>query len=133
MNKITGKVSDISEYQGVSFLTLKTEEDNITLKLLTLETPKKIEISQKIILGVKASSILLSKSDNKDILVSNSIKMQINDIDRGEIVSSLTLERGDILWECITPAEIAKKLNPKEYVYALFKANDITIMEIIDG
>ena len=124
---IKAKISAIEQTGGVSVFEFSAE--NLSLKMLSLENLQNLKIGDEVRLGFKSSDVFVAASPLLDCSVSNEIKAQISDIQRGQITSSLHLNAGEFEFESIISTSSLKRLNlaPGDQIYAYVKATSLYI------
>ena len=65
---------------------------------------------------------------------SNQLQVQITSIERGKLLSSILLKLGSFSLESMTSTDAVERLDLKEgdEVIALIKANELSILEVLD-
>ena len=124
---IKAKISAIEQTGGVSVFEFSAE--NLSLKMLSLENLQNLKIGDEVWLGFKSSDVFVATSPLLNCSVSNEIKAQISDIQRGQITSSLHLNAGEFEFESIISTSSLKRLNlaPGDQIYAYVKATSLYI------
>ena len=124
---IKAKISAIEQTGGVSVFEFSAE--NLRLKMLSLENLQNLKIGDEVWLGFKSSDVFVATSPLLNCSVSNEIKAQISDIQRGQITSSLHLNAGEFEFESIISAASLKRLNLAlgDQIYAYVKATSLYI------
>ena len=124
---IKAKISAIEQTGGVSVFEFSAE--NLSLKMLSLENLQNLKIGDEVRLGFKSSDVFVAPSPLLNCSVSNEIKAQISDIQRGQITSSLHLNAGEFEFESIISAASLKRLNLAlgDQIYAYVKATSLYI------
>jgi molybdenum import ATP-binding protein modC len=124
---IKAKISAIEQTGGVSVFEFSAE--NLSLKMLSLENLQNLKIGDEVWLGFKSSDVFVATSPLLNCSVSNEIKAQISDIQRGQITSSLHLNAGEFEFESIISAASLKRLNLAlgDQIYAYVKATSLYI------
>lgn len=124
---IKAKISAIEQNDGVSVFEFSAE--NLSLKMLSLENLQNLKIGDEVRLNFKSSDVFVATSPLLNCSVSNEIKAQISDIQRGQITSSLHLNAGEFEFESIISAASLKRLNlaPGDQIYAYVKATSLYI------
>ncbi len=124
---IKAKISAIEQNDGVSVFEFSAE--NLSLKMLSLENLQNLKIGDEVWLGFKSSDVFVATSALLNCSVSNEIKAQISDIQRGQITSSLHLNAGKFEFESIISTASLKRLNlaPGDQIYAYVKATSLYI------
>lgn len=105
-----------------------------TLKMMNLELNKDVQIGRKVILGVKATNVIISRNLVEEISLSNQLKATIKSIENGELLSSLYLESNNTFFESIITVDSSKRMNLKkdDEIVILIKASDISIKEVLN-
>ena len=124
---IKAKISAIEQTGGVSVFEFSAE--NLSLKMLSLENLQNLKIGDEVWLGFKSSDVFVATSPLLNCSVSNEIKAQISDIQRGQITSSLHLNAGEFEFESIISTSSLKRLNLAlgDQIYAYVKATSLYI------
>ena len=124
---IKAKISAIEQTGGVSVFEFSAE--NLSLKMLSLENLQNLKIGDEVRLGFKSSDVFVATSLLLNCSVSNEIKAQISDIQKGQITSSLHLNAGKFEFESIISTASLKRLNlaPGDQIYAYVKATSLYI------
>ena len=124
---IKAKISAIEQNDGVSVFEFSAE--NLSLKMLSLENLQNLKIGDEVRLSFKSSDVFVATSPLLNCSVSNEIKAQISDIQRGRITSSLHLNAGKFEFESIISTSSLKRLNlaPGNQIYAYVKATSLYI------
>ena len=124
---IKAKISAIEQTGGVSVFEFSAE--NLSLKMLSLENLQNLKIGDEVWLNFKSSDIFVATSPLLNCSVSNEIKAQISDIQRGQITSSLHLNAGEFEFESIISTSSLKRLNLAlgDQIYAYVKATSLYI------
>ena len=124
---IKAKISAIEQTGGVSVFEFSAE--NLSLKMLSLENLQNLKIGDEVRLGFKSSDVFVSTSPLLNCSVSNEIKAEISDIQKGQITSSLHLNAGKFEFESIISTASLKRLNlaPGDQIYAYVKATSLYI------
>ena len=124
---IKAKISAIEQTGGVSVFEFSAE--NLSLKMLSLENLQNLKIGDEVRLGFKSSDVFVATSPLLNCSVSNEIKAEISDIQKGEITSLLHLNAGEFELESIISTSSLKRLNlaPGDQIYAYVKATSLYI------
>lgn len=133
MNKIPGKIVEISSSENISLIAVDT--GSRVLYVLVVETPetaKYLKIGEKIYLLIKETEVALAREiQNCQTSFLNQINCIVEKIILGKVLSKIVLNCETCQLKAILPTEAIKqmKLKENENVVALIKANEITIME----
>ncbi|WP_122866547.1 TOBE domain-containing protein [Campylobacter showae] len=124
---IKAKISAIEQNDGVSVFEFSAE--NLSLKMLSLENLQNLKIGDEVRLNFKSSDVFVATSPLLDCSVSNEIKAEISNIQKGQITSSLHLNAGKFEFESIISTASLKRLNlaPGDQIYAYIKATSLYI------
>lgn len=124
---IKAKISAIEQNDGVSVFEFSAE--NLSLKMLSLENLQNLKIGDEVRLNFKSSDVFVATSPLLNCSVSNEIKAEISNIQKGEITSSLHLNAGKFEFESIISTASLKRLNltPGDQIYAYVKATSLYI------
>ena len=124
---IKAKISAIEQTGGVSVFEFSAE--NLSLKMLSLENLQNLKIGDEVWLNFKSSDVFVATSPLLNCSVSNEIKAEISDIQKGQITSSLHLNAGEFEFESIISTSSLKRLNlaPGDQIYAYVKATSLYI------
>ena len=97
--------------------------------MVSLELNQNIKIDTEVILGVKPTNIILSKTYFTNISCKNQIKATITNIEKGEIVALITLQVHNTVLESIILVDVCNKLelNYFDDVVLLIKESDLYI------
>ena len=124
---IKAKISAIEQNDGVSVFEFSAE--NLSLKMLSLENLQNLKIGDEVWLNFKSSDVFVATSPLLNCSVSNEIKAEISDIQKGQITSSLHLNAGEFEFESIISTSSLRRLNltPGDQIYAYVKATSLYI------
>ena len=124
---IKAKISAIEQTGGVSVFEFSAE--NLSLKMLSLENLQNLKIGDEVWLGFKSSDVFVATSPLINCSVSNEIKAEISNIQKGQITSSLHLNAGKFEFESIISTASLKRLNLAlgDQIYAYVKATSLYI------
>ena len=124
---IKAKISAIDENDGVSVFEFNAA--NLSLKMLSLENLQNLKIGDEVWLGFKSSDVFVATSPLLNCSVSNEIKAEISNIQKGQITSSLHLNAGKFEFESIITTASLKRLNLAlgDQIYAYVKATSLYI------
>lgn len=105
-----------------------------TLKMMSLDLNKNVQIGKKVKLAVKPTNISIAKNLFGEISLSNQIVVNIKNVENGQLLSSIILEVNDTIFESIITADSSKRMNlqKNEQVTILIKASDLSILEVLN-
>ncbi len=138
MSKLIATVTNIESVGELNIVTFICNDE--TLKMMSLDLNESIQIGKRVVLVCKPTSVALAKPtiDHKVfsemLSYANQIKVQVSSMDVGHLLSSIKLQFGDFSLESIiTSASVQRmKLNEKDELLALIKANELSIQEVLD-
>jgi len=130
MNTIKAVVTNIQSADNLSIVTFQAQNTQMRMMSLGLNTP--IKIDSKVILGVKASSILIAKDLSGMISSSNQLKCVVKSVKNGELLSSLNLSFNDSLIQSVITKDSSLKMNLQkdDNVLAIIKSSELSIVEV---
>ena len=107
---------------------------NQTLKMMSLDLSKDIQIDKKVKLSVNPSNVIIAKNLFGEISLSNQLVATINSIENGELLSSVILNIENIYFESIITVDSSKRMNLQkgDKVTMLIKASNLSIEEILN-
>ena len=105
-----------------------------TLKMMSLDLNKNVQIGKKVKLAVKPTNISIAKNLFGEISLSNQLVVNIKSIENGQLLSSIILEVNATIFESIITADSSKRMNlqKNEQVTILIKASDLSILEVLN-
>jgi molybdate transport system regulatory protein len=131
MNTITGIISEIQSYEGISLV--KVEAGNQVLftsvVLDTVETTDYLKIGSTVKIIFKETEVIISKDSNPKISIQNRLPCLIRSIKRGTILSQIELIFGESFIRSIITSNACKQLELKvnDLVLALIKTNEVSL------
>jgi molybdopterin-binding protein len=130
LNNITAQVTEIKNSDSLHIIKFDWLEN--TLCMISLELLSSLQIGSKVLLGVKPSSISLSVGLDANVSFSNRLNGTIKSIQKGELVCSVLVDIHGIALESIITLESLTRmsLKPNDNITVLFKASDLSIIEI---
>ncbi len=132
MNKLTGIITQIQ--QSGAILLADVEVDGQGFSALLIESashPQWLQKGNTVQLVFKETEVSLAKNLSGKISMRNRMPCQVVKIDRGELLSSITLNfNGTSIKSAITTRAVnALELMVGDTVEALVKANEISLMK----
>lgn len=123
------KINSIDNLNIVEFEFLGT-----TLKMMSLDLGSNIQIGKKVRLSVKPTNISIAKNFTGEISLSNQLVAIIQNIENGELLSSVSLKISDFLLESIITVDSSKRMNLQigDEVKILIKASNLSIEEVLN-
>lgn len=132
MSQIIATIKKINSIDNLNIVEF--DFNGITLKMMSLDLNENIKINKKVKLNVKPSNVILAKNLEGEISLSNRLIAIIEDIENGELLSSITLKINSTILESLITVDSSKRMNLKkgEEVIVLIKASNLSIQEVLD-
>jgi len=132
MNQLTGKIIDIQSSDNLSII--KVDVDGDVLSSIVLEGkkgPSSYRVKDKVTLLFKETEVGLAKNLSGMISLRNRFKAVIKKIDKGPILSKISLNYKDRMIESIISTQSTGQMNLKEKdeVEWLVKTNEVALMK----
>ena len=128
-------IATIKKIQSIDNLNIvEFEFDGLTLKMMSLDLNDDVKIGKKVKLSVKPSNISIAKNLSGEISLSNKIVATIQNLENGQLLTSVILKINDTLLESIITVDSSKRMNLQigEVVTILIKASNLSIEEVIN-
>jgi len=132
VNRLPAKVIDIQRLEHLTIVSFDFEGQ--TIEMMALEISEKLEIGTKVILGMKATKVILAKTDDLKMSISNQLSGVIELLSKGRLITSIILRVGNSTSvESIITAQSSFALNLQEgdQLKVLVNENDLSILEIL--
>ena len=131
MNKLTASVVAIEAEKSLHIVSF--ESHGVALKMMGLELPKGLEVGSNVLLGVKSSHVAIAKNVEGDVSFSNQLRVTIDSIDAGKLISTVSVRFYDaVLQSILTRASVERmKLQKGDQVVILFKASELFVLEVL--
>ena len=132
MGKLIATIKTINNVENLNIVEF--DFFGTILKMMSLDLNSDVQIGKKVKLSVKPTNISLAKKISGEISLSNQIVATIQDIENGELLSSISLKTNDFLLESIITVDSAKRMNLQigNEVIILIKASDLSIEEVLN-
>lgn len=128
-------IATIKEIQTIDNLNI-VEFDfcGLTLKMMSLDLNDDVKIGKKVKLSVKPSNISIAKNLSGEISLSNKIVATIQNLENGQLLTSVILKINDTILESIITVDSSKRMNLQigEVVTILIKASNLSIEEVMN-
>ena len=126
---IRAKIVQISSKDGVSFFELECLNLGTNLYMLALNEASKFALNDEVSLNFKSSDVILSRLRLEASSLENELKCEVADINRGEILSIISLKCEQLCFEAIISDHALKGLNLAvgEQVFAYVKSTSIHV------
>jgi len=131
MNSILAKITHVDSVDNLNILQFDVHGDMLTMMSLDLDSAIRIGVVVK--LEVKATNIALGKNIGGSLSYANQLPAIVENIEKGILLSVVTIRHFDTVLEIVITSEALKKMNlhAGEKITALIKASELYIQEII--
>ncbi len=132
MSQLVATIKKINSVDNLNIVEF--DFDGITLKMMSLDLDKEIQINKKVKLSVKSSNVIIAKNLLGDISLSNQLVATIQSIENGELLSSVILKVNETIFESLITVDSSKRMNLQvgEEVQILIKASNLSIQEVLN-
>jgi molybdopterin-binding protein len=133
VNIFDAEVKQINSVDNLNIV--KFDFADITLSMMSLELNDSVKVGTKVKLSTKPTHVAIAKDFSGEVSYSNQIPVTIIHVNNGELLSSIKMQIKDTVFESIITKESSKRmsLNVGDTVTAFIKANELSIMEVLDG
>ena len=123
------KINSIDNLNIVEF-----DFHGLTLKMMSLDLNADVQVGKKVKLSVKPTNISIAKNLVGEISLSNQIVATIENLENGQLLSSVSLKVHNTLLESIITVDSSKRMNLQigEVVTILIKASNLSIGEVLN-
>ncbi len=131
MNKITAIITDIQSIDTVNIVSFDVAGQ--LMQMMALELDERLDVGSKVIVGAKATNIVLARERVEAITISNQLEVKIVGIDMGALLCSVCFDFVGERWESIITRESALRteLRADDKIVALVKSSELSIVEIL--
>lgn len=132
MSQLVATIKKINSVDNLNIVEF--DFDGITLKMMSLDLDKEIQINKKVKLSVKSSNVIIAKNLLGEISLSNQLVATIQSIENGELLSSVILKLNETTFESLITVDSSKRMNLQvgEEVQILIKASNLSIQEVLN-
>lgn len=132
MSQLVATIKKINSVDNLNIVEF--DFDGITLKMMSLDLDKEIQINKKVKLSVKSSNVIIAKNLLGEISLSNQLVATIQSIENGELLSSVILKVNETTFESLITVDSSKRMNLQvgEEVQILIKASNLSIQEVLN-
>ena len=126
---IKAKIIQISSKDGVSFFEFECLNLGTNLYMLALNEASIFALNDEVSLNFKSSDVVLSRLRLEASSLENELKCEVADINRGEILSIISLKCEQLCFEAIISDHALKGLNLAvgEQLFAYVKSTSIHV------
>lgn len=130
MNYIEATITQINAVDNVNSVDFQAQGE--TLSMIALELDEALRIGSNVLLGVKATGIALAKEGCAQLSISNQLKMKVEEVNDGKLLSSIKLRFAGTSLQSIITQRSSSQMGLKEgdEVIALIKASELSIVEV---
>lgn len=130
MNYIDATITEIHSADNINIVSFDAKGER--LLMIALELEDTLTVGSNVVLGVKATSIALAKELYAQLSISNQLKMKIEHVNKGQLLSSIKLCFAGTSLQSIITQEASSQMDLKEgdEVVALIKASELSIVEV---
>lgn len=131
MNRIDARVTDIKTLEHIAIVSFEASGQPMKMMALALNLP--LNVGEQVTLGVKASHVSLAKSLEGVLSLSNQLRVVVDQIEQGALLSQVRLMMEETPIECVITSESVARMKLKEgdAVIALIKASELSIIEVV--
>lgn len=133
MVPLEAKVIEINKKDMLHLVAFELE--GIVLYMVSLELPYNLKIGSRVKLAIKPISVAIGKDIGGSLSYSNQLPATLQNIEKGELLSTLTLELDNHskIESIITTRAVERLgLRKSDRVTALIKASEISILEVLN-
>ncbi len=133
MNSFKAKVTKIENLDSLNIVQFEFNNLNL-LSMMSLELDN-LKEGMTVLLNVKATHIGIAKDLQGQISFSNFIPSEIIKINKGKLLSDITLKSGDTVFTSIITSHSVNRMNlqEKQKVSAVFKASELSIRKVVEN
>ena len=122
------QVLSIQTNKTSSFISFKSALGE--LACISLQAPLGLKVGAKVFLGFKSADVLLSLTPCA-LLGGNELTARVLGIKQGEILSALSLECADFIFEALLDSFNAAKIAPNDEIFAYISHTSLYIDEVL--
>ena len=132
MSQLVATIKKINSVDNLNIVEF--DFNGLTLKMMSLDLNADVQVSKKVKLSVKPTNISIAKNLIGEISLSNQIVATIENLENGQLLSSVSLKVHNTLLESIITVDSSKRMNLKigEVVTILIKASNLSIGEVLN-
>lgn len=130
MNRISAVVTAIESVDTITVVDF--DASGTPMRMMALEMTERVEVGSKVLLGVKASGVILAKAFGGSLSISNRLDAVVESVKNGRLVSSVKVRFGEARMESIITRESSERmgLQPGDRLTVLIKASDLSVLEL---
>ena len=132
MSQLVATIKKINSIDNLNIVEF--DFHGLTLKMMSLDLNADVQVSKKVKLSVKPTNISIAKNLIGEISLSNQIVATIENLENGQLLSSVSLKVHNTILESIITVDSSKRMNLQigESVTILIKASNLSIAEVLN-
>ena len=132
MSQLVATIKKINSIDNLNIVEF--DFHGLTLKMMSLDLNADIQVGKKVKLSVKPTNISIAKNLIGEISLSNQIVATIENLENGQLLSSVSLKVHNTILESIITVDSSKRMNLQigESVTILIKASNLSIGEVLN-
>ena len=132
MSQLVATIKKINSIDNLNIVEF--DFHGLTLKMMSLDLNADIQVGKKVKLSVKPTNISIAKNLIGEISLSNQIDATIENLENGQLLTSVILKVNDTILESIITVDSSKRMNLQigESVTILIKASNLSIAEVLN-
>ena len=132
MSQLVATIKKINSIDNLNIVEF--DFHGLTLKMMSLDLNADVQVGKKVKLSVKPTNISIAKNLIGEISLSNQIVATIENLENGQLLSSIILKVHNTILESIITVDSSKRMNLQigESVTILIKASNLSIDEVIN-
>jgi molybdopterin-binding protein len=132
MSQLVATIKKINSIDNLNIVEF--DFHGLTLKMMSLDLNADVQVGKKVKLSVKPTNISIAKNLIGEISLSNQIVATIENLENGQLLSSVSLKVHNTILESIITVDSSKRMNLQigESVTILIKASNLSIAEVLN-
>ena len=132
MSQLVATIKKINSIDNLNIVEF--DFHGLTLKMMSLDLNTDVQVGKKVKLSVKPTNISIAKNLIGEISLSNQIVATMENLENGQLLSSVSLKVHNTLLESIITVDSSKRMNLQigEVVTILIKASNLSIGEVLN-
>ena len=132
MSQLVATIKKINSVDNLNIVEF--DFNGLTLKMMSLDLNADVQVGKKVKLSVKPTNISIAKNLIGEISLSNQIVATIENLENGQLLSSIRLKVHNTILESIITVDSSKRMNLQigEVVTILIKASNLSIGEVLN-
>ena len=132
MSQLVATIKKINSVDNLNIVEF--DFNGLTLKMMSLDLNDDVQVGKKVKLSIKPTNISLAKNLTGEISLSNQIDATIENLENGQLLTSVILKVNDTILESIITVDSSKRMNLQigEVVTILIKASNLSIGEVLN-